>query len=121
MMAHTKSPTFNQLAAGPARWHPTYMLSRQAILNVLGRERDNLRNRFGVKRIALFGSYARGDATEASDVDLLVEVDPAIGLRFVELADYIESALGVRTEVVSRVAVGERQWRLIEPELIYVE
>jgi len=97
------------------------MTTKESILGILRRERDRLRQQFGVKRVALFGSYARGDQTESSDVDILVEVDPSIGLGFVELAEQIESLLGVRTDVVSRGAVRLRHWKLIEPELIDVE
>jgi uncharacterized protein len=46
---------------------------------------------FGVTRLALFGSYARGEQREDSDVDVLVEVGPSIGMRFVDLADRIEA------------------------------
>lgn len=97
------------------------MTSRQSILDTLRLELDELRQQFGVKRISLFGSYARGDQTESSDVDVLVEVDPAIGLRFVALADRIEALLGIRTDVVSRGAISLRHWKIIEPELIDVE
>lgn len=97
------------------------MPSREFILQALSRQRDRLRRDFGVSRIALFGSYARGDHTEGSDVDILVEVDPAIGLRFVALADCIEGFLGVKTHVISRGAVSQRHWQLIEPELVDVE
>ena len=51
--------------------------------------------RYGLKRLALFGSYAREDQREDSDVDILVEIEPSIGLGFVELADRIEDVLGV--------------------------
>jgi hypothetical protein len=54
-------------------------------------------------------------------VDVLVEVDPSIGLRFVDLADRIEAALGVRADVVSRRAISPAHWALIEPELVDVE
>ena len=97
------------------------MTTRESILSTLRRERSKLREHFGVKRVALFGSYARGDQTESSDVDILVEVDPSIGLRFVALADHLESLLGVRTDVVSRGAINLPHWQLIEPELVDVE
>jgi hypothetical protein len=43
-----------------------------------------------------------------------VEIEPQIGLRFVELADRIEDALGVRTEVVLRRAIKPRHWEIIK-------
>jgi predicted nucleotidyltransferase len=65
-------------------------------LALLRAVRPQLAREYGVTRLAIFGSYARGDQREDSDIDVLVEVDPSIGLRFVELADRIEALLGVR-------------------------
>ncbi len=76
--------------------------------------------RFGISRLALFGSYARGDYVKGSDVDIMVEVDPAIGLRFVELVEEIEATLGVPTDVVSRPAIKPRYWNVIQKDLIDV-
>ena len=76
--------------------------------------------RFALTRLALFGSYARGDYQKNSDVDILVEVAPVIGLEFVELAEEIESALGMPTDVVSRRAIKPRYWLLIQEDLIDV-
>jgi predicted nucleotidyltransferase len=51
-------------------------------------------------------------------VDILVEVDPSIGLRFVDLADRIEAILGIRADVVSRRAISPRHRAIIEQELV---
>ena len=53
-------------------------------------------------------------------MDVLVEVDPSIGLEFVTLADHIEELLGCRADVVSRRAVRPRHWEFIKEEVIYV-
>ena len=94
------------------------MKSTEEIIERLRQARPQLARDFGVKRIAVFGSYARGEQRADSDVDVLVEVDPSIGLRFVDLADRIESLLGVRTDVVSRRAISPRHWAVIEKELV---
>ncbi len=96
------------------------MITKEQILDVLAKDKPELQKRFKVRRIALFGSYARGDQGADSDVDILVEVDPSIGLEFVTLAETIEQALGVAVDLVSSRAVKPRAMRLIEPELIYV-
>jgi len=53
-------------------------------------------------------------------VDILVEVDPSIGLDFVTLAERIEKLLGVSVDLVSSRAVNPRAMKFIEPELVYV-
>ena len=53
-------------------------------------------------------------------MDILVDVDPSIGLEFVTLADTIEDLLGLPVDLVSRRAVKPRYWKYIEQELIYV-
>lgn len=96
------------------------MRSTEEVVGILRAAMPELAHDFRVTRVALFGSYARGDQTEASDVDILVEVDPAIGLRFVDLADRIEELLGVHADVVSRRAIAPRHWAQIQPELVDV-
>ncbi|HVN13117.1 MAG TPA: nucleotidyltransferase domain-containing protein [Kineosporiaceae bacterium] len=55
----------------------------------------------GASRVRVFGSVARGDDTEASDVDLLVRLAPGTGLlRLGRLVDDLERVLGVRVDVV---------------------
>lgn len=96
------------------------MKSTEDIMKLLEEAKPSLARRYGVRRLALFGSYARGDQQEDSDVDVLVEVDPSIGLRFVDLAEEIEAMLGVPTELVSRRAIKPRNWEVIEGQLIDV-
>lgn len=62
-----------------------------------GRE---LRERFGIVRISVFGSFAHGEQSDASDVDLLVEMPEPGGFLFIEAADYMESILGRKVDFV---------------------
>ena len=84
------------------------------------RKKPELQKRFQLRRIALFGSYARGEQTPSSDVDILVDVDPAIGLEFITLADEIENLLETPVELVSRRALKARSLDYIRPDLIDV-
>ena len=94
------------------------MTAKEQILRTLHEQRALLNRRYPVRRLALFGSWARGDAREDSDVDILVEVDPSIGMAFVELAEELERALGRHVDLVSRRAIKPAYWKRIEPELI---
>jgi predicted nucleotidyltransferase len=69
------------------------MSSRQNILERLRTLKPALQQEFPLRRMAVFGSWARNEQTESSDVDILVDVDPSIGLRFVSLAEPLESVL----------------------------
>lgn len=56
----------------------------------------------GVKRAAVFGSFARGDATSESDLDLLIEFQEGKGLLdLIALKNHLEEALGMKVDVVT--------------------
>ena len=71
--------------------------------------------------MAVFGSAARGGTTQESDLDILVDVDPFIGLGFVTLADRLEKDLGRKVDLVSRRSLRPSLWKQIEHELVHVE
>ena len=96
------------------------MITKEEILKGLAMDKSELQKQFKVNKIALFGSFARGDQHPDSDVDILVDVDPSIGLDFVTLAERIEKLLGVSVDLVSSRAISSKAWKYIEPELIYV-
>ena len=93
---------------------------REAVLRVLRESKPSLEQEFPVWRLALFGSVARDEADEQSDVDILVEVEPSIGLDFVTLAERLESLLGHKVDLVSRRGIKPLLWERIERELIDV-
>jgi uncharacterized protein len=94
------------------------MPTLEEILTTLREQRQILSRSYPIRRMALFGSWARGEAREDSDVDVMIDVDPSIGLRFVDLGEELEQALGRRVDLVSRRAIKPSLWERIEPELI---
>ena len=96
------------------------MKTREEIIQPLRKVKKELGAKYKVARIALFGSYARGDQNEKSDVDVLVGVDPSIGLEFVTLAHQIEKAVGLPVDVVTERALKPRYLEAIQSELIDV-
>ena len=96
------------------------MKSREEVMTILRQARHDLQARFPITRMALFGSYARGDQHEESDVDILVDVDPSIGLKFVSLAEELERLLGERVELVSSRAVGPKMKLVLEADCVEV-
>ena len=89
------------------------MKSKQQILEILASCKPELEKRFKVRRVALFGFYAREEQTPGSDVDILVDVGPEIGLDFVTLAERVENLLGMPVELVSRRALKQRFYQSI--------
>jgi len=80
---------------------PSGSLTKEAILRRLRESYPQLTAQFGVKRIGLFGSFARETAQDSSDVDLIVELQRPIGLKFMELVEYLEMLLGRRVDVLT--------------------
>ena len=99
-------------------------MSKEKVAELLREKYPYLVSEYGVKRIGLFGSYAKGTPSETSDVDVVVEFARPIGLRFVEFAEYLESLLGKRVDVLTPAGVqGIRIARIaeeIEKSLVYV-
>lgn len=79
---------------------------------------------FGVKRIGLFGSFARGTPEADSDIDILVDFGKPVGFRFMDLADYLEQVLGRKVDILT--PEGIRSIRIkevaqeIERSIVYV-
>ncbi len=96
------------------------VISRDDILAKLRSAKPMLENKYNIKTLALFGSYSRNDASSDSDVDLLVDFEKNIGIRFVDLADEIEEFVHLRVDLVSRNGIKPKYYQAILPQLIYV-
>ncbi|MGH7861515.1 MAG: nucleotidyltransferase family protein [Candidatus Dormibacteraceae bacterium] len=91
------------------------------LIQILRAHLPELRQRFSVRALALFGSYARGEAGEESDVDLLVEFERVPGLiAFVELEQYLSDLLGVKVDLVLKDALRPTIGQRILKELVPV-
>lgn len=70
--------------------------------------------------MALFGSYATGTATEASDVDILVEFNRPVGFEFIDLSIELEILLQKPVDLVTRQAIKPRLLPYVTRQLHYV-
>lgn len=77
------------------------------IKSILSVNKAKLLNKYGLKEIYIFGSYSTGTASELSDIDIMVELEKPIGLKFVDLANELENLLNIRVDLVSKGAVKE--------------
>jgi predicted nucleotidyltransferase len=85
------------------------------ILTTLRSHLPELRERYSIRSLAVFGSYARGEQTEASDVDVLVDFERAPDLiRFADLEEDLAGLTGLRVDMVSAGALrGQRGRRIL--------
>lgn len=72
-----------------------------------------LAKEYGAERVSLFGSYARGEATEESDVDILLEKGNIRGLRVLDFKDDLERRLRKSVDIVTTAGASERFLRKI--------
>ncbi len=94
---------------------------RSQTLEVLTRIRPDLAKRFGVVRLALFGSAARDEARLASDVDIVVAFDgPATSQRYFGVQFSLEDALGCPVDLVTEKALRPELRPFIEQEAVDV-
>jgi len=91
------------------------------IKRVLARHKDELREKFRVKDIGVFGSYVRGEQRKRSDVDILVEFEAPVGFfEFIALENHLSDLLGVKVDLVSKKALKPRIGERILKEVIRV-
>ena len=72
---------------------------------------DEVSKYYEIEAIIVFGSYAKGNATEVSDVDLLIST-PVSGMRFYDLVESIREALQTKVDILNREQLNNN------PELI---
>ena len=99
---------------------PQSILTSRQILDVLGKHREELRLR-GARRIGLFGSAARGDATAASDLDFLVELDPKTFDAYMDVKELLEQLFPQRIDLVVAEALKPQLRPRILQETVYAE
>ncbi len=96
-------------------------MNRQHILAVLAERQPEIAGRFAVRRLALFGSAARDELRDGSDVDVLVEFEGRATYRgYFDLKDYLEALLGRTVDLVTEGGLKPRARRHVERDLVRV-
>jgi predicted nucleotidyltransferase len=96
-------------------------MNREQVLSVLNGHREEMRQRFGVKHLALFGSAARDELRDGSDIDLLVEFEgPPTFDGYMDLKDYLEALFGTKVDLATDAMIKPRLRRHIEKDLLRV-
>jgi hypothetical protein len=96
-------------------------MNRQQVLQALSAAKPVLAERYGVTRLALFGSTARDEARPDSDVDIVVGFDgPATSARYFGVQFYLEDELGCAVDLVTEKALRVELKPYIEREAVNV-
>ncbi len=80
----------------------------EKIKRVLAKNKEKIRTKCDVKILGVCGSYARREAGETRDIDILGELEKPIGFEFFELWDYLEELLGVKVDLLTTGAVKQK-------------
>jgi uncharacterized protein len=96
-------------------------MNRQQALNALSKLKPELVQRFGVTRLALFGSTVRDEASPDSDIDIVVAFDsPATSAKYFGVQFYLEDELGLPVDLVTEKAIRPELRPFIEREAVNV-
>lgn len=90
-------------------------------LKVLDKHFDFLQKTYYVESMGLFGSVVRGQQTESSDVDIVIELSRPIGFfKFIELEDFLSKVLKKKVDLVTKKALKPAIKKEILKEAVYV-
>lgn len=97
------------------------MLTKEQIIDLLKNKKPDLEKKYALSELALFGSFARGDYHENSDIDVLVDFKERIdGFQFIRLTHELQDLLQHKTDVVSRGGIKSKYLPFVEKNLIHV-
>lgn len=96
-------------------------MNREQAINLLVKHKPELVKRFGVTRLALFGSTVRDEAKPDSDIDIVVAFDsPATSAKYFGVQFYLEDELGAPVDLVTEKAIRPELRAFIEQEAVNV-
>ncbi len=96
-------------------------MQKEDILNVLSSRKSEFRDKYTVTRLGLFGSYARGEATKQSDVDIVVSMQKPDAFLLLGLKSELEELFKTHVDIIRlRDKMNEYLKNRIEKEAVYV-
>jgi predicted nucleotidyltransferase len=91
------------------------------ITDLIKSHANDIKTRFSVKRIGIFGSFVRGEQKDSSDVDILVEFEKPTFKNFMNLSFYLEDLLGRELDLVTVKGLHPRIRPYVEKDVIWSE
>jgi predicted nucleotidyltransferase len=96
-------------------------MNREDIISFISSHKAEFEQKFGVKKIGLFGSYVRGEVHEGSDIDIVVELEKPDLFSLIGIKQAVEEAFGNKVDIVRlRDKMNKTLRRRIERDAIYV-
>ncbi len=96
-------------------------MKREDIIRTIAAHKARFERDFDLKRIGLFGSYARGESREESDIDIVVEIEEPDLFYLIGIKQTMEEALGNKVDIVRlRDKMNQVLRSRIEQDAIYV-
>ncbi|MDD4447884.1 MAG: nucleotidyltransferase family protein [Methanothrix sp.] len=91
------------------------------IIDLIRSHANDIKTLFCVRRIGIFGSFARGEQKESSDVDILVEFEKPTFKNFMNLSFYLEDLLGREVDLVTVKGLHPRILPYVEKDVVWSE
>ncbi len=91
------------------------------VFKVLKNHENEIKTKYDVKKIGIFGSYARHEENEESDVDILVEFEEPTLHNFMSLIDYLENLFGRKVDLVTQKSLSPYLRPIVEKEVVWCE
>ena len=96
-------------------------MEKNRIIQKINEEMPILREKYQVEKLGVFGSIVRGEETEKSDVDILVEFKTSVGFfQFIRLENYLTQILGRKVDLLTKKALKAAIKEEVLKELVYV-
>lgn len=97
------------------------MKTLEEIKQLLKQSKSVLQENYRVTELGIFGSYVRGEQTEKSDVDVLIDYEKAPTLfKLVELHNYLNEQMGMKVDVVTKKGLKPRIRERVLSEVVYL-
>ncbi|MFM7390262.1 MAG: nucleotidyltransferase family protein [Vampirovibrionales bacterium] len=96
------------------------MLTKEYVQQQLKVLIPTLLQHYPIESLSLFGSVARNEATEASDIDLLVEFNQPVGWAFFELEEQLAQALNCTVDLVPKTGLKPHYLERIIPDMVEI-
>ncbi len=95
------------------------MKELEEIKEKLRQHKPDLKQKYNVEEIGVFGSYVHGDQTSGSDIDILVEFSEPIGWEIIDLKEELEDFLNISVDLVTKDGLKPRLKPQIMDDVVY--